>query len=121
MYWSRSPDSSAPTTCTVLSGVGSDVSVSKRWPASSLALRPVRSHSAPLTRTTRPSASASAMPIGEPSKAPRKSSSAVRSSTSSRLRALMSRMALETIMPSSVSIGLRLISTGNSLPSLRSA
>ena len=60
------------------------------------------------------------MPIGEPSKAPRKSSSAVRSSVSSRLRVVTSRMALETIMPSSVSIGLRLISTGNSLPSLRS-
>jgi hypothetical protein len=33
----------------------------------------------------------------------------------------MSRMALETIMPSSVSIGLKEISTGNSVPSLRRA
>ena len=37
---------------------------------------------------------------------------------SSRLRSLMSRIALETSTPSSVSSGLRLISTGNSLPSL---
>ena len=94
--------------------------MSKRLLARSFALRPVSSQRAWLTRMTRPSASAIAMPIGEPSKAPRKSSSAVRSSVSSRLRIVTSRIALEIMMPSSVSIGLKLISTGNSLPSLRS-
>ena len=38
---------------------------------------------------------------------------------SARLRSVTSRMELETKTPSSVSIGLRLISTGNSVPSLR--
>src|SRR5213593_1050889 len=38
---------------------------------------------------------------------------------SKRLRSVMSRMELLTSVPSSVSSGLRLISTGNSVPSLR--
>src|SRR5437870_5051766 len=46
-------------------------------------------------------------------------SSRPRNFWSACLRSVMSRMALETSMPSSVSIGLRLISTGNSEPSLR--
>jgi hypothetical protein len=120
LYWSRSPDSNAATTMRSWSASALCASVSMRWPARSRALRPVRSQRARLTRTTQPSPSAIAIPIGDPSKAPRKSSSAVRRSVSSRLRVVMSRIALETIMPSSVSIGLRLISMGNSLPSLRS-
>ena len=41
------------------------------------------------------------------------------SRSSSCLRSVMSRMAAVTSVPSSVSSGLRLISAGNSLPSLR--
>ena len=77
------------------------------------------SHIARLTWSSRPSRLASAIPTGASSNAVRNRSSASRSAASARLRAVMSRTALETSSPWSVSSGPRLISTGNSVPSLR--
>ena len=57
---------------------------------------------------------------GSDSKSPCITARLLRSSSSTARRSVMSRMALETSTPSSVCSGLRLISIGNSLPSLRS-
>ena len=82
------------------------------WPSSSSRLQPNSFTACELTRTMCPSRLTMTMASGA-------ASNRSLNFWSARLRSVMSRMALITMVPSSVSMGLRLISTGNSPPSLR--
>ena len=106
----------------VPASIGSSGKISKMlWPIRSVRLVMVASRKASLTETIFRSAAITRKRPGSDSNSPCNTARLRRSSSSAARRAVISRIALETSTPSSVSSGLRLISTGNSVPSLRSA